>query len=139
MWTTVQADDVAQETFLRTWTHIERFDPAKAQFATWLFTIARNQAINELNRAGPARLWQSTEVLLEHESLEPQPDKVLEQVQANAQLHAAIRRLPVATLPYPPVITICWAIVAAPAKTRAITAYLFASGKRGACRTLPGR
>ena len=94
MWTPVQADEVAQETFLRTWTHIERFDPAKAQFATWLFTIARNQAINELNRAGPARLWQSTEVLLEHESLEPQPDKVLEQVQANAQLHAAIRRLP---------------------------------------------
>jgi RNA polymerase sigma-70 factor, ECF subfamily len=91
---TAQAEDVAQETFIRAWRSIARFDPSRAQFSTWLFTIARNQALNELNRAGPAARWQSSEQLLVHESLEPQPDQRLEQAQAIARLHAAMRRLP---------------------------------------------
>ena len=89
-----QADDVAQETFVRAWRSIARFDPSKAQFSTWLFTIARNQALNEFNRAGPAARWQPIEQLLTHESPEPQPDQLFEQVQASARLQAAVRRLP---------------------------------------------
>lgn len=39
------AQDVAQETFVRAWRSIERFDPAR-DFATWLFVIARRAASN---------------------------------------------------------------------------------------------
>jgi RNA polymerase sigma factor (sigma-70 family) len=43
------AEDVVQETFLRAFKHLERFEPAKATFKTWLLTIARNQSINVLS------------------------------------------------------------------------------------------
>ena len=36
------AEDLAQETFLRAWTSLGSYDPARAAFSTWLFTIARN-------------------------------------------------------------------------------------------------
>ncbi len=41
-----EAQDAAQDTFLRVWTHIGHYDPSKGQFSTWLYTIARNQAAN---------------------------------------------------------------------------------------------
>lgn len=40
------ANDLASSTFERALAHIERYDPRKAQIQTWLFTIARNIAIN---------------------------------------------------------------------------------------------
>ena len=46
-----QAEDIAQETFLRTWQHLPSFDSSRAQFGTWLFTIARNLACNHLQSA----------------------------------------------------------------------------------------
>lgn len=37
------ADDVAQETFLRAFRHIDRYDPQR-RFSTWLFAIGKNVA-----------------------------------------------------------------------------------------------
>jgi RNA polymerase sigma-70 factor, ECF subfamily len=39
------AEDVAQETFLRAFDHLDRYDPARP-FATWLFAIGKNVAAN---------------------------------------------------------------------------------------------
>jgi len=39
------AEDVAQETFLRAYDHLERYDPTRP-FATWLFAIGKNVAAN---------------------------------------------------------------------------------------------
>ena len=39
------AEDVAQEAFLRAYDHLASYDPARP-FATWLFTIAKNVAAN---------------------------------------------------------------------------------------------
>jgi RNA polymerase sigma-70 factor, ECF subfamily len=39
------AEDVAQETFVRAYDHLERYDPARP-FSTWLFAIAKNVAAN---------------------------------------------------------------------------------------------
>lgn len=41
------AEDVAQETFLRAWRGLRRYDPRHA-FATWLFTIGRRTCLNHL-------------------------------------------------------------------------------------------
>jgi RNA polymerase sigma-70 factor (ECF subfamily) len=39
------AEDVAQETFLRAFDHLDDYDPARP-FATWLFAIGKNVAAN---------------------------------------------------------------------------------------------
>ncbi|WP_100406036.1 RNA polymerase sigma factor SigW [Bacillus solitudinis] len=44
-----EAQDVAQEAFLRAYTNIERFD-LERKFSTWLFRIATNVAIDRLRK-----------------------------------------------------------------------------------------
>ncbi|HOK08558.1 MAG TPA: sigma-70 family RNA polymerase sigma factor [Candidatus Hydrogenedens sp.] len=44
---THNAEDLVQETFIRIYKNINRIDP-KAQFKTFIFTIARNLALNQL-------------------------------------------------------------------------------------------
>jgi RNA polymerase sigma-70 factor, ECF subfamily len=41
------AEDVAQETFVRAHEHLDRYDPSRP-FATWLFTIGKNVAANHV-------------------------------------------------------------------------------------------
>ena len=44
-----QAEDIAQEVFIRVYRHRERYRPI-AKFSTWLYTIATNLAKSELRR-----------------------------------------------------------------------------------------
>jgi RNA polymerase sigma-70 factor (ECF subfamily) len=52
------AEDLMQETFLRFWVRLARFDPARGRAAAWLLTMARNTALDYLRaarlRTGPA-------------------------------------------------------------------------------------
>src|SRR5262249_10619308 len=43
------AEDLAQETLLRAWRALDRFEP-RAQFQTWLYRIATNACLDELER-----------------------------------------------------------------------------------------
>lgn len=43
------ADDVAQEAFIRVWTHLSSFDPT-TRFGTWLYTIVTNLCMDHLRR-----------------------------------------------------------------------------------------
>jgi RNA polymerase sigma-70 factor (ECF subfamily) len=43
------ADDLVQETLLRAWRALERFEP-RVQFQTWLYRIATNACLDELER-----------------------------------------------------------------------------------------
>jgi RNA polymerase sigma-70 factor, ECF subfamily len=43
--------DLAQQTFLSAFRGLQDFDPARARFATWLFTIAKRHAAHERDRA----------------------------------------------------------------------------------------
>jgi len=43
-----QADDVAQEAFLRAWRHGSTFDAQRGSVTTWLCTLTRNLAIDAL-------------------------------------------------------------------------------------------
>src|SRR5919202_6364592 len=43
------AEDVVQETLLRAWRALERFEP-RAKFQTWLYRIATNACLDELER-----------------------------------------------------------------------------------------
>jgi RNA polymerase sigma-70 factor, ECF subfamily len=47
------ADDILQEVYVRVWQRAEDFDPGRASPITWLATIARNRAIDEVRRRKP--------------------------------------------------------------------------------------
>ena len=43
-----EAEDIAQDSFVRAWQRLNSFREDKAAFSTWLFQIARNAAIDRL-------------------------------------------------------------------------------------------
>jgi len=45
-----EAGDIVQETFIKMWKNIGRFDGKKASFKTWIFTIARNSTTDFLRK-----------------------------------------------------------------------------------------
>ena len=47
---TAEADDIIQETFIRLWTHGDKFNPEKAQLTTWLHNIAHNLCIDHFRK-----------------------------------------------------------------------------------------
>ena len=49
-----EADEVAQEVFLRAWRGLARFE-GRARFSTWLYRIAFNEAQRRLSRRPPPR------------------------------------------------------------------------------------
>lgn len=57
------AEDVAQEAFLRLWQHADRFRPAEARFSTWFYRITMNLCLDRKRR--PA-----------HDTLENVPEPV---------------------------------------------------------------
>ena len=44
------ASDIIQEVFIKVWKNIRRFDPTRASFKTWVFTIAKNTATDFLRK-----------------------------------------------------------------------------------------
>ncbi|MGC1482039.1 MAG: sigma-70 family RNA polymerase sigma factor [Chthoniobacterales bacterium] len=49
------AEDVAQQVFVRVWKSAGRYEP-RAKFTTWLMTITRNLVFNEVRRRDRARM-----------------------------------------------------------------------------------
>lgn len=88
------AEELAQETLLAVWRKAERFDPSKGSAEAWIFTIARNAAIDASRR----QMGQTAARLeLEHEPQGEPPergDAVLVAAQSADRLNRAMRSLP---------------------------------------------
>ncbi len=98
-------EEIAQETFLRTYKNIFRYDAQygegkAASFSTWLFTIAKRLAINELNRSSYKNTTPlSDELHVESMEAVSTEDYVsltdsLDKKQQETLIQAAILRLP---------------------------------------------
>lgn len=46
------AEEIVQDTFLRAWRSLDKFDPQRADLRSWLFAIARNLTIDHHRRKG---------------------------------------------------------------------------------------
>jgi RNA polymerase sigma-70 factor (ECF subfamily) len=90
------AEDIAQDTFLRVWRHASRFNPKLGSLTTWILTIARNLALTHLTR--PARNVEISEARAAHYAAldEPQPDEHVLARQRREQLHIALGQLSIA-------------------------------------------
>ncbi len=99
-----EAEDIVQETFLKVYSNLQRYSPAKARFKTWLLTIARNQSINVFKslKRKTARLL--TEYDVEEQAVEvgdnpfgPEyrnAEQMLSFKQEAARIQGALRKLP---------------------------------------------
>jgi RNA polymerase sigma-70 factor (ECF subfamily) len=66
------AEDVLQDVYVRIWERAVSFDPAKASPITWMATIARNRAIDEVRRKSTVSI-EDTPESLEVEQDAPSP------------------------------------------------------------------
>jgi RNA polymerase sigma-70 factor (ECF subfamily) len=46
-------EDIAQDVFFTAYRKLASFDPARSNFSTWLFTIAKNKSINVMRKKRP--------------------------------------------------------------------------------------
>lgn len=88
-------EDLAQETFMRAYRNITDFDSEKgASFSTWLITIARNLAINEMAKMRRRKAHSGGFRDENHGRNEKSPQEILEQRHFKSRIHDAISRLP---------------------------------------------
>jgi len=97
-----RAQDLVQETFVRVYRHLERFDQDK-KFSTWIYTIAGNLAKNELrNRSrNPLVLfqtikknWDADHRPLEWEDEHYKPDDLYRKRYLKEKVDEAVKQLP---------------------------------------------
>ena len=97
-----QAEDLVQETFVRVYRHMHRFDQTR-KFSTWIYTIAGNLAKNELrNRSrNPlvlfqtiTRNWDADFRPLEWEDPKTRPDDLYRKRFLREKVSEAVEQLP---------------------------------------------
>ncbi len=88
-----EAEDLAQELFLRAWRHAGRYDPARGAVSTWLYRMAVNLCIDH-NRRGRFRRFVGIEDVPEPEDDSPGAEGGLAARQRLAQARDAIAGLP---------------------------------------------
>lgn len=95
---TSDAEDIAQQVFLRVWRYARRYKP-DAKFTTYLFTITRNLVFNEIRRRSRKREVSSDELTerTHRESATPShagPDAEMLQAELQQAIDDAIAALP---------------------------------------------
>ena len=94
------AEDVAQETFIRVFRALDRYDPARP-FAAWLFTIAARLCIDHIRRRkqSPLSLFQRDAETQEERTIEivdpgPGPDELTSHEEEERRAQKLIDTLP---------------------------------------------
>ena len=99
----MQAEDMAQEVFLRVWRAAEDYEP-KAKFTTWVYRIAVNLCLDTLKSAHQKQSFvhphvnsdhpdENDELLFRHGSA-PSPEELLLAAEESGRIFAALQGLP---------------------------------------------
>ncbi len=84
------ADEIAQDAFLRVWRHAERWETGRARFSTWLYRIVTNLAIDRKRKPE----WQPLDTAVELPDDAPDAVERIAEKQTADRIEAALRRLP---------------------------------------------
>jgi RNA polymerase sigma factor (sigma-70 family) len=87
---TAEAEDVAQETFLRAWKQAPSWRPGAARFDTWLHRVALNLCYDRLRRRRETLMESPPEVADDG----PAPDRGLEAADVGRRVARAMQALP---------------------------------------------
>ncbi|RAK56708.1 RNA polymerase sigma factor [Phenylobacterium deserti] len=85
-----EAEDVAQETFVRIWKQAPKWKPGEAKFDTWLHRVALNLCYDRLRR----RREIATDAPPEQVDEGPAPDRRLLAADTSVRVSGALQRLP---------------------------------------------
>lgn len=85
-----EAEDVAQDVFLKVWTQAKRWKPGAAKFETWLHRVAINACYDRLRKKKGVPLDDADE----RPDPGPDPEQALGQVQLSKAVDAALQTLP---------------------------------------------
>jgi RNA polymerase sigma-70 factor (ECF subfamily) len=90
-----EAEDAAQETFLRAYLHLDRYDPGRS-FKTWLLSIASNYCIDRLRRRRMHYLSIDEDPLpaLTLSTHEPEPEDEVIRAQHSQVIQMLLKLLP---------------------------------------------
>jgi len=84
------ADEVAQEAFLRIWSQAKRWQPDRVRFTTWLYRIARNLAIDRHRKHRET----TDEDMTAFADEAPDAPQLIDAERRQQLLRAAVSRLP---------------------------------------------
>ena len=87
-----QAEDITQDVMLAVLRRAASFDPAKAGASTWIYTIARNQHIDQFRKAKRAEQMDETDPSLQPEPA-PAADDLCEMSESAQSVGAALETL----------------------------------------------
>ena len=85
-----EAEDVAQDVFLKVWTQAARWKPGAAKFETWLHRVAINACYDRLRKKRGVGL----DEIEERADTAPDPEQTLGQNQTALAVDAALQTLP---------------------------------------------
>jgi RNA polymerase sigma-70 factor (ECF subfamily) len=88
------ADDVAQQAFVRAWRHAGAYDARRGRVSTWLLTITRNLAIDELRLRRAAPMDPAVVAELLPPALASDPAEAAARSDQLARLRGALAALP---------------------------------------------
>ena len=86
----VEAEDVAQEAFLRAWKQAPSWQPGAARFDTWLHRVALNLCYDRLRKRRETPMAEPPD----RPDPGPAPDRGLEAAELGAQVDRALQALP---------------------------------------------
>jgi len=92
------AEDIAQETFIKAWKNLEKFDTKKS-FKIWLFIIAKNTAVDFLRRKKTIPFSEFENEKEENTLLavladeNPIPDEVLRRADIGKEVNEAVKKI----------------------------------------------
>jgi RNA polymerase sigma-70 factor (ECF subfamily) len=85
-----EAEDVAQEVFVRIWKQAPRWETGRAHFDTWLHRVALNLCYDRLRSRSPQRVDETAEPI----DPAPGPAEQLAELERGAQVGKALAMLP---------------------------------------------
>lgn len=85
-----EAEDVAQDVFLKVWTQAKRWQPGAAKFETWLHRVAINACLDRLRKKRGVGL----DEVGERVDPAPNPEQALAANQTSREVDAALQTLP---------------------------------------------